>query len=160
MKRKGYRSAIIGVILLCGIPLSHAQEPIAPEANGWQIKLFPEPIPYMQRREQVDPFYRKRCMGERGIVTTRAGAIRTITPAGFPQARGRNIHQAMAVRSKQYAGLSQSFSGCTAGCPNAPISAAAPHDTRKPHHREQGRYKRPNKTLTTLYKNHIKKKIE
>lgn len=62
MKRKGYRSAIIGVILLCGIPPSHAQEPIAPEANEWQIKLFPEPIPYMQRREQVDPVYRKRCM--------------------------------------------------------------------------------------------------
>lgn len=67
MKRKGYRSAIIGVILLCGIAMSHAQEPNAPEANRWQINLSPEPIPYMQGHKQVDPFYRKRCMAKEAL---------------------------------------------------------------------------------------------
>lgn len=95
--------------------------------------------------------------GERDIGTTRAGTIRIITPTGVPQARNRNIHQAMAVRSKQYAGESQFFSGCTTGCPNASISVATSHDTRKPHRRKQGRCKRTNKTLTTLYENYIKK---
>lgn len=67
MKRKGYRSAIIGVILLCDIAMSHAQELNAPEANGWQINLSPEPIPYMQGHEQVDPFYRKHCMAKEAL---------------------------------------------------------------------------------------------